>query len=809
MSASLFISSARVDGFSLILSLGVQGSPVESYDLELKDPSGRLELANADFVKPENWLFDKNYQDGVLALTGFSMLSPISAGNLLELVVPIIDAPASQPLALSWSGGVNDPTVQVAGGLVAVAENAASSGRVKLADLNLGQSAALAGSDAGSFELSDGDLYVKSGTDLNYEADPASQVIKNSYDFSIAVDGQSQAWRVSVLDVNEAPVLSSGSSASVAENAATSALVYQAVASDVDAGATLSYSLSGADAAKFTIDAAGAVRLNAAADYETQPSYAITVEVSDGTLSASQAVSVSVIDVNEAPTASHRSVTFNEDQTRKFALADFGFSDVDAGNSLQSVKITTLEAKGALKLNGADVTLNQVIKAADIAAGKLAYTPLANGNGAAYANFGFKVSDGTAMSTSAYQMTLNVTTVNDAPTASNRAVTLNEDTTKAFALADFGFSDVDAGDSLQSITVTTLESKGALKLNGADVTLNQVIKAVDIAAGKLAYTPAADGNGAAYANFGFKVSDGTAMSTSAYQMTLNVAAVNDAPTLSSFGTSVKTGNEDTAVSISLAELISKGNEADMDGIVTAFVVKAVTSGTLKIGTSAASATAWNVTTNHTIDGTKSAFWTPAANANGTLNAFTAVAKDNSGAVSATAVQAKVAVAAVRDDLTLTGTSGVDTLKGDTIDAGSYDKLSGLGGNDKLFGLAGNDTLIGGAGADQLTGGTGNDIFSFTALTDFGLGATARDVIADFKHGEDKIDLSAIDANLTRTGDQAFTWVTKFSATAGQVRFAADGNGNGIVYLNTDIDTAAEHEILLTGVTTLTAADFSL
>lgn len=42
-----------------------------------------------------------------------------------------------------------------------------------------------------------------------------------------------------------------------------------------------------------------------------------------------------------------------------------------------------------------------------------------------------------------------------------------------------------------------------------------------------------------------------------------------------------------------------------------------------------------------------------------------------------------------------------------------------------------------------------------------------------------------------------------------MHFAADGKGNGIVYLNTDKDADAEFEILLTGVTTLAATDLVL
>jgi len=39
------------------------------------------------------------------------------------------------------------------------------------------------------------------------------------------------------------------------------------------------------------------------------------------------------------------------------------------------------------------------------------------------------------------------------------------------------------------------------------VGLNQVVAATDIAAGKLAFTPAPNGIGATYATFGFKVED--------------------------------------------------------------------------------------------------------------------------------------------------------------------------------------------------------------------------------------------------------------------------------------------------------------
>ena len=66
---------------------------------------------------------------------------------------------------------------------------------------------------------------------------------------------------------------------------------------------------------------------------------------------------------------------------------------------------------------------------------------------------------------------VDISAVNDLPTAAANTVTTNEDTTYTFTAADFGYSDVD-GDTMASVKITTLETTGALQLSGADVTLN-------------------------------------------------------------------------------------------------------------------------------------------------------------------------------------------------------------------------------------------------------------------------------------------------------------------------------------------------
>jgi hypothetical protein len=97
---------------------------------------------------------------------------------------------------------------------------------------------------------------------------------------------------------NTPPTIISGTSSSIDENAPTNITAYSVVATDVD-GDTLTYSLSGTDAAAFSINSSsGIVTLVSSADYETQASYSINVIATDpGTFTATQAVTINVTDL--------------------------------------------------------------------------------------------------------------------------------------------------------------------------------------------------------------------------------------------------------------------------------------------------------------------------------------------------------------------------------------------------------------------------------------------------------------------------------------------------------------------------------
>ena len=174
-----------------------------------------------------------------------------------------------------------------------------------------------------------------------------------------------------------------------------------------------------------------------------------------------------------------------------------------------------------------------------------------------------------------------------------------------------------------------------------------------------------------------------------------------------------------------------------------------------------------------------------------------------------------------ENLTLIGpgyVNGTGNTVGNVI-AGNTgnNKLVGLGGSDTLNGGAGNDILTGGLGKDRMTGSVGADDFDFNSVAEIGNGAT-RDVITDFMHLSDDIDLSTIDANGTAAGNTAFSFLasngTAFTGTAGELRWfqqnlAGTVNDRTIVEGDINGNGVADFQIQLAGLKALTAADFIL
>jgi Ca2+-binding RTX toxin-like protein len=150
--------------------------------------------------------------------------------------------------------------------------------------------------------------------------------------------------------------------------------------------------------------------------------------------------------------------------------------------------------------------------------------------------------------------------------------------------------------------------------------------------------------------------------------------------------------------------------------------------------------------------------------------------------------------------TLYGQQGADTLYGDA-------------GNDLLYGGDGRDVLIGGAGANFLSGGAGADRFVFRSSTEdnVGGGSQATAQIDDFSRAEnDRIDLSAVDADTTVAGNQAFHFIGEGQLTyhPGEVAFQRNGSST-MISADVDGDGYSDLSIALTGNHNLAASDFLL
>ena len=163
-----------------------------------------------------------------------------------------------------------------------------------------------------------------------------------------------------------------------------------------------------------------------------------------------------------------------------------------------------------------------------------------------------------------------------------------------------------------------------------------------------------------------------------------------------------------------------------------------------------------------------------------------------------------------------GGAGIDDLRftgvGNFVGTGNtlINFMNGGAGNDTLSALGGNDQIWGNGGVDTMTGGVGSDIFQYLATTDTGVGAGLRDIITDFVSGQDRIDVSVIDANGAGGGNGSFgaTPLATFVNQANGAWHVITQGGNTIVQfeLGGDGDAIVDFEVQINGVVAFQNAD---
>ncbi|MBY3259867.1 hypothetical protein HFO09_09015 [Rhizobium laguerreae] len=274
------------------LAFSINGGS-DAAKFEIDAATGDLRFVSApDFETPADSDGDNVYEVTVQVSDG------LGGADTQSIAVTITDVDESGPIFTSGTSAV------VAENSVGVAYDADAQDASAI-------TFALSGADSSAFDIDSATGAVSFKAAPNYEAASDSNA-DNVYDIVVtASDGANSTDRavaITVSNVNDnAPVFSSPGTASFAENAAGA--VYDANATDADDLGALTFSLSGADAALFSIDGASGVigflvspNFEAPNDAGGDNVYDIVVTASDGTLATPQVVAITVTDVAEGGT---------------------------------------------------------------------------------------------------------------------------------------------------------------------------------------------------------------------------------------------------------------------------------------------------------------------------------------------------------------------------------------------------------------------------------------------------------------------------------------------------------------------------
>ncbi|MBE9242670.1 hypothetical protein IQ221_17045 [Synechocystis salina LEGE 00041] len=292
-------------------------------------------------------LFDIDSNTGVVTFKtspDFENPTDIGTDNVYDITVTASDGLLSDSQAIVITvTDVNEAPTDLALSANSINENVDTTGGVLIGDLTITDPDAsgnnnvltVEGTDAGDFEIRNGNQLFFIGASPNFATKP-------SYDITIkTTDGAliyTEPFTITVNDVNEAPTITSGTTANFAENG--TGTVYTVTATDPE-NDSITYGLeTTGDYLLFDIDSnTGIVTFKTSPDFEnptdigTDNVYDITVTASDGLLSDSQAIVITVTNVNEAPSIDgNDAANFLFGTGKNDLIRGFGGNDILLGN---------------------------------------------------------------------------------------------------------------------------------------------------------------------------------------------------------------------------------------------------------------------------------------------------------------------------------------------------------------------------------------------------------------------------------------------------------------------------------------------
>jgi hypothetical protein len=351
------------------------------------------------------------------------------------------------------------------------------------------------------------------------------------------------------------------------------------------------------------------------------PVPAVTYTLSDGLLTDTAALGISLAAVNDPPVATNDVYAGTEDVTvNGNVITDNTGAGVDSDLEGDPLSVTqfvvgagTYTAGDTANLAEGDLTIN--------GDGSFSFVPASNYNGPVPAAT-YTLSDGSLTDTAT--LGISLASVNDAPVATNDVYATNEDTTlNANVITDNAGSGIDSDPDGDGLTVTQFVVGASTYAAGATAVLAEGSLTIN-GDGSLVFVPADDFNGPVPAAT-YTLSDGVLTDTAV--VNISVDPVADPPVATD---NTYVGTEDVVLNGNvITDDAGAGVDSDVEGdplSVTQFVVGA--------STYAAGATANLAEGDLTINGDGTFTFSPATDYNGPVPAATYTLSD--GALTDTA-----------------------------------------------------------------------------------------------------------------------------------------------------------------------------
>ena len=491
---TLMASDGDTTGESITFTLAVGADAgADQGSFEIVNGNELRFVAAPDFENPTDAGGDNDYEVTVRASDGTNTTDQ-------TIVVTVTD--------------VNEaPLVSLANGQT-VAENTMVGTGIKVADILVADDApgtndlGLTGADADDFEIritgGTAELFFV-GASPNFEA-------QSSYDVTVTIDDPTingtvpedqAAFTLQITDVNEAPTIDASSDLTASGDEDT------VITGDIDAsdpdGDALTYTLdpmNGPANGTVTVDAeSGAYRYTPNGDFNGSDSFAVLV--SDGSLTTSATVDVTVDPVNDAPVAMDGTEATDEDEAVVIDVAPL-ISDVEDADGDLTVTASVPAAQGTVSVAGTQIT----------------FTPAGDFNGDATISYTVTDTDGLSDTGT---IDVAVAPVNDDPVGVNDTAEVTEDT-DSVATGNVLTNDTDVDGDTLTVTAGTFDGTyGRLDL-AMDGSYTYTL---GVTAAQEAAVDALDVGDAPDDTFTYTLSDGTETTTADLVVTVN--GTNDAP----------------------------------------------------------------------------------------------------------------------------------------------------------------------------------------------------------------------------------------------------------------------------------------